>query len=52
MINTKYRSKEEEIMDDFDMSGETLIKTLDIIAKINRVLGGNMLTLNGVKKLV
>ncbi|WP_299838254.1 methyltransferase domain-containing protein [uncultured Tenacibaculum sp.] len=51
MINTKYRSKEEEIMDDFDMSGETLIKTLDIIAKINRVLGGNMLTLNGVKKL-
>ncbi len=52
MITTKYRSSEKEIMDDFDMTGELLIKTLDQIAKINTLLGGNALTLDGVKKLI
>lgn len=51
-IDTTYRSKEEEIMDDLDMSGELLIKTLDKIAQINQWLGGNRLTIQGVKDLL
>ncbi len=51
-INTKYRTEEEEIMDDFEMEGETLRITLDEIAQINRLLGGNSLTLKGVDSLI
>jgi 2-polyprenyl-3-methyl-5-hydroxy-6-metoxy-1,4-benzoquinol methylase len=39
-------------MDDFLLEGEELRTTLDRIAKINRFLGGNNITLNGVKKLL
>ena len=51
-VNTKYRSNEEEIMDDLDMEGDLLIDTLDKIASINKWLGGNKLTLQGVDKLI
>ena len=51
-VNTKYRSKQNEIMDDLDMSGEVLIKTLNQLASINKWLGGNKITLNGVKVLL
>jgi len=51
-INTKNRVDEEEIMDDFEMEGEILKVTLDEIAQINRLLGGNSLTLKGVSHLV
>ncbi len=52
IINTKYRSRETELMDDFSMDGELLHKTLDQIAKINRWLGGNRITLNGLEKVL
>ena len=52
MINTKYRTNEPEIMDDFALEGETLRDALDKIAKINRLLGGNQLTLQGVQQLL
>lgn len=52
MIDTASRSKEKEIMDDFEMTGETLVDTLDQIAKINQLLGGNALTLSGLKSLL
>jgi 2-polyprenyl-3-methyl-5-hydroxy-6-metoxy-1,4-benzoquinol methylase len=39
-------------MDDFDMTGEVLRDSLDQIARINRWLGGNQITVDGVKKLV
>lgn len=39
-------------MDDFDMTGELLRKTLDQIAWINKWLGGNGITLDGVKQLL
>ena len=52
VINTKYRSNEPEIMDDFMMEGEVLREALDKIAKINQLLGGNKLTLQGVKELI
>ena len=51
-ISTKYRSEEPEIMDDFAMEGEILREALDKIAKINQLLGGNQLTLQGVQELV
>jgi 2-polyprenyl-3-methyl-5-hydroxy-6-metoxy-1,4-benzoquinol methylase len=51
-INTKYRTEEPEIMDDFALEGEVLRDALDKIAKINQLLGGNKLTLLGVKQLL
>ncbi|SFJ83386.1 methyltransferase domain-containing protein [Myroides guanonis] len=51
-INTEFRSEQTEIMDDFLLEGEELIKALDKIAHINRFLGGNKLTLDGVKQLL
>lgn len=52
MIDTTYRTDDPEIMDDFAMEGQNLCDALDKIAKINRLLGGNRITLNGVKKLI
>lgn len=51
-INTQYRTQETEIMDDFSLQGEELRSALDQIARINQFLGGNKLTLEGVKKLL
>lgn len=51
-IKTKYRTDDPEIMDDFNLKGEVLQNALDKIAKINQFLGGNHLTLQGVKKLL
>ena len=51
-VDTSYRSKDIEIMDDLDMSGELLIKTLDQIAGINKWLGGNGLTIDGIKTIL
>ncbi|MEZ7505515.1 methyltransferase domain-containing protein [Flavobacterium sp. Arc2] len=51
-LNTKYRTDEPEIMDDFALEGEILREALDKIAKINQLLGGNKLTLLGVKELI
>jgi 2-polyprenyl-3-methyl-5-hydroxy-6-metoxy-1,4-benzoquinol methylase len=51
-LNTKYRTDEPEIMDDFALEGEILRDALDKIAKINQLLGGNKLTLLGVKTLI
>jgi len=50
-LNTKYRTDKIETMDDFDMEGEILRDALDKIAKINQLLGGNQLTLQGVQDL-
>ncbi|MDD2986441.1 methyltransferase domain-containing protein [Flavobacterium sp.] len=51
-IQTKYRTEEEEIMDDFTLEGKELQDALDKIASINKMLGGNKLTLQGVEKLL
>ena len=52
LVDTTHRSKQIEIMDDLDMSGEMLISSLDHLAKINKWLGGNQITLDGLKKLL
>lgn len=51
-ISTKYRTEETEMMDDFSLQGEELREALDKIARINQLLGGNSLTLNGIKQLL
>ena len=51
-INTKYRSKLPEIMDEFDFQGSDLRRVLQIIDRINAVLGGDRVTINGIKKLM
>ncbi|TDD94876.1 methyltransferase domain-containing protein [Flavobacterium cellulosilyticum] len=52
ILDIKNRSDDSEIMDDFTMEGEILREALDKIAKINQLLGGNQLTLQGVKELI
>ena len=39
-------------MDDFTLEGEILRDALDKIARINQLLGGNKLTLQGVQSLI
>ncbi|MDI5951037.1 methyltransferase domain-containing protein [Flavobacterium yafengii] len=51
-LNTKFRTDKIETMDDFAMEGEILRDALDKIAKINQLLGGNQLTLQGVQDLM
>lgn len=51
-LDTTYRTDTPESMDDFSMDNEELTKALDDIAKINQLLGGNSITLNGVQYLL
>lgn len=51
-VNTTYRSNAREIMDDFSMKGDLLRDTLDKLGKINKWLGGNGVTINGVLQLL
>lgn len=51
-LNTKFRTDTIETMDDFAMEGEILRDALDKIARINQLLGGNQLTVQGVQELI
>lgn len=51
-LDTSRRSNLPEIMDDFEMEGAQLRETLDKIASINRLLGGNSVTFSGVAELL
>ena len=51
-VNTTYRSDRVELMDDLNMQGDLLCDTLDKIALINKRLGGNSVTLNGLRKVL
>jgi len=46
------RSYEEELMDDLEASGEVITQTLKELETINKWLGGNHVTTNGLDKLV
>ena len=52
LVNTTYRTDEDEIMDDFSIDGVVLHDALDKLATINKLLGGNSVTLNGLKILL
>jgi 2-polyprenyl-3-methyl-5-hydroxy-6-metoxy-1,4-benzoquinol methylase len=51
-INTRRRTLAPEIMDDFLLEGEALRENLEEIAWINRLLGGNKVTIAGVDALL
>ena len=51
-IDTTYRSNKTEIMDDFTMKGELMRDTLDKLGSINKWLGGNSITIDGIKQLL
>ncbi len=51
-VNTTHRSTEDEIMDNLLMEGEMLRKALDQLALINKRLGGNQVTVGGLKSLL
>jgi len=51
-INTSKRSEEAEIMDDFELKGDELEQTLTDLEKINKWLGGNKITLEGIQILL
>lgn len=51
-INTQYRTDAIELMDDFSINGQQLHSTLDTLANINKWLGGNKVTLDGLKQVI
>tara|TARA_R110002096_G_C14508653_1_gene715956 strand:- start:165 stop:890 length:726 start_codon:yes stop_codon:yes gene_type:complete len=51
-ISTKQRTDKEELMDDFSIGGDLLRDTLDKLEHINRWLGGNKVTVNGLKSIL
>lgn len=52
LIDTSKRSDAPETMDDFSLEGDVLKDALDKIADINTLLGGNKVTIQGVKELI
>ena len=52
LVDTSNRSSEKEIMDDFTMKGVLFRDTLDKLEIINRLLGGNKVTIKGLKELL
>ncbi|MCX2573110.1 methyltransferase domain-containing protein [Pedobacter sandarakinus] len=51
-VNTRFRSTAPELMDDFGMEGEILKDALDKLASINKLLGGNNVTIKGIQFLL
>ncbi len=47
-----YRSRQIEIMDNLEAGGEVLHQTLRELEIINRLLGGNAVTLDGIRQLL
>jgi hypothetical protein len=52
LIQTKHRTDQEEMMDDFSIGGELLRDTLDKLENINRWLGGNRMTVQSLQKVL
>lgn len=51
MIDLRERSNQEEIMDDLSSKGKVIDQSLKELDIINKYLGGNQITINGLKKL-
>ena len=52
LVDTSNRSSKKEIMDDLTMKGVLFKDTLDKLGIINRLLGGNKVTIKGLKELL
>lgn len=51
-VQTTYRSNQAEIMDDFDLQGKALEEIFHDLEKVNRLLGGYNVTLNGINMVL
>lgn len=51
-FSNKYRSQQVEIMDDLDFQGEEMKNLLGDLKYVNKWLGGNTVTLDGIEKLL
>ncbi len=47
-----HRSAEKEIIDDFSLTGEDIIRTFKTIERVNSLLGGNRILVDGVKQIL
>ncbi|MFS4468260.1 methyltransferase domain-containing protein [Maribacter sp. 2210JD10-5] len=52
MIDLRSRSEQEELMDDFQGTSAELKIVLDDINRVNRILGGNSITLDAVFRMI
>jgi len=52
LFSSKYRSNQLEIMDDFQLRGDEMRALLTDLKRVNQWLGGNSITINGLKKLL
>lgn len=50
--SSKLRSNQKEIMDDFEFQGDEMNALLSDLKRVNRWLGGNSVTIEGIKVLV
>lgn len=51
-FSNKYRSQQHEIMDDLDFQGKEMENLLKDLKRVNRWLGGNKITIDGIQKLL
>lgn len=51
-FSSKYRTKQVEIIDDLNLSGEELKELLTDLKKVNKWLGGNRITISGINKIL
>ncbi|AVR46371.1 methyltransferase [Christiangramia fulva] len=51
-INTAVRTDAPEIMDDFELKGSELRQTLQDLNRVNKLLGGDRISIKGLKKLL
>ena len=51
-FSTKYRSKQAEIMDDLQFKGNEMKDVLTDLKCVNKLLGGNSITIDGIRKLL
>lgn len=52
LVNTRKRSNQREILDDFDLHGKELEKNFDDLDRVNKLLGGYTITLQGIEKVL
>jgi len=50
--SSKYRTDQTEIMDDFNLQGDEMQELLTDLKRVNKMLGGNAITLNGIDQLL
>lgn|SRR5690554_2310392 len=51
-FNNKYRSNQSEIMDDLDFQGDEMKNLLKDLKVVNKWLGGNNITIEGIQQLL